>query len=322
MPGGMPAQTGIAAPPTDSGILGPIVPPDGLTVTLGLGASIFDNRYRAGSSRKPSKLRRMDTFVNDNLDRTICDGDLLLQICADNGDTVVHALRDLARETRGFMQPRWRIDGNVPPPRAASGSAAQSLMGFTRWDGESGRHRPGGDGQTRVGPARRRRACVGDRAAAIEVVRVIRMLVELWDQRFDTSEQERMIGRRKDSGAPLSGTVETDLPEYTDDAERCDDATRQPYPRREPPYREDEQEPHPAAWLQLRRGHRQQRQPRHGARSSPASSRTSTASSSPSRDGWPTSRSSTTSRRSAAATTSYLPASADAHDFYASGLLT
>jgi len=34
------------------------------------------------ASRKPKRLRQMDTFVNDNLIETVCDGDLLLQICA------------------------------------------------------------------------------------------------------------------------------------------------------------------------------------------------------------------------------------------------
>ncbi len=206
--GGMPPDAGISAPPTDSGVLGPVVADGGFSMVMSVGSSLFDDRYGL-AARTPKQLRPMDTFVNDNLDPARCHGDLLVQLCGDADDVVLHGLRDIARHTRGAMVPRWRVDGFVSAPRPTG--APRNLMGFR-------------DGTVNPAPAEYDKLIWvgrGDEPAwasggSYQVVRVIRMLVEFWD-RVSLSEQERMIGRRPASGAPLSGTVETDAPNFTND---------------------------------------------------------------------------------------------------------
>ncbi len=210
--GGTPETVGITAPPSDSGVLGPTVPADGLTVTVSLGASAFDDRYGL-APEKPHRLRTMEDFPNDDLDRAACDGDLLLQICAHHPDTVTHALRDIARATRGAMQIRWRKDGFVSPPRPSG--TPRNLMGFK--DGTSAPALATASAPDELvwthGGGREPGWVEG---GSYHVVRVIRMLVEFWD-RVSIHEQENMLGRRRDTGAPLTGTHEHDDPHYETD---------------------------------------------------------------------------------------------------------
>jgi deferrochelatase/peroxidase EfeB len=210
--GGMPPPSGITQPPTDSGTLGPEVPPDGLIVTVGVGASLFDERYGLGG-RAPHRLTTMEPFPDDDLDSALCDGDLSVQFCADSRDTVLHALRDVTRHTRGAMQIRWRLDGFSSPPRPSG--KPRNHLGF-----KDGIANPDTADKRTVdrlvwaGPSTGEPEWTA--GGSYQAVRIIRMLVEFWD-RVSLTEQERMFGRDRDSGAPLDGNRETDVPQYAQD---------------------------------------------------------------------------------------------------------
>jgi deferrochelatase/peroxidase EfeB len=202
----------IDAPPFDSGTLGPDIAPDGLTVTIAFGASLFDPRYGL-AARRPAHLVEMRAFPRDDLDPTRTGGDVLLQIAAGHQDTVSHAVRELVKAVRGELAPRWSVAGFQGAQRGPSPhSSRRNHFGF----------RDGTSNPDATDPKVMERLVWTERGAGepawtadgtYQVVRAIRMHVEFWD-RVGLLEQQEMIGRERDTGAPIGGTEEFENPRF------------------------------------------------------------------------------------------------------------
>ena len=206
--GGTAPNLGVSQPPSDSDVLGPLIPADGLTVTMSVGSTLFDDRYGLAAD-KPLKLAPMVAFPNDSLESAFLGGDLLLQLCANHPDTIHHAIRDITKHTRGGMQLSWKMEGYNSPPRPSGTS--RNLLGF-----KDGTANPAGALASDLVWVDDPREPAWARNGSYVVVRLIRMLVEFWD-RVSINEQETMFGRRRDTGAPLDGTGEFDTPDYKAD---------------------------------------------------------------------------------------------------------
>ncbi len=214
--GGAVAAVDPKLPPLDSGVLGTRVFPDALSVTVSVGASLFDERFGLQAQR-PRALVQMTGFPNDALDADFCHGDLLLQFNANTAETNIHALRDILKTMPEFLALRWKMEGFLPPHtiKKQGRDTVRNLMGFK-------------DGTANLDP---RDTPVMDRlvwtraatdepgwtsGGSYQVVRLIRMLVERWD-RTPLGEQQTIFGRSKAEGAPLGLAGEHDIPNYDAD---------------------------------------------------------------------------------------------------------
>ncbi|MQT62581.1 deferrochelatase/peroxidase EfeB [Pseudomonas sp. FSL R10-0056] len=218
MKGGPVAQVDPKLPPVDSGILGPVVSPDNLTITVSVGESLFDERF-ALAKIKPKHLSRMQGFPNDALDPAQCHGDLSLQFCANTADTNIHALRDIVKNMPDLLLVRWKQEGTVPPQAPVKpGEPAQSARNFLGF--RDGSANPDSNDNTAMNQIVWVQPDSGEPQWAVngsyQAVRIIRNFVERWD-RTPLQEQESIFGRNKASGAPMDGARETDVPDYSKD---------------------------------------------------------------------------------------------------------
>ncbi|MFB8084674.1 iron uptake transporter deferrochelatase/peroxidase subunit [Streptomyces sp. NPDC055992] len=180
--------------------------PSSLTVTFGFGATFFE---RTGLvTHRPPGLDPLPPFSSDHLDAGRSNGDLWVQIGADDALVAFHALRAVQKEAASAATVRWQMNGfNRTPGATAKPMTARNLMG--QIDGTGNPKPTDGDFDKRVFvPGGQDAAYDWLAGGSYAVVRRIRMLLDDWET-LPVERQERVIGRRKADGAPLSGGTET-----------------------------------------------------------------------------------------------------------------
>lgn len=203
----------------------------GLTVTIGFGSTLFENEDgdRFGiASRRPSGLDRLPAFLGDDLNPDLSNGDLCIQACADDPQVAVHAIRNLSRIAFGRARLRWSQLGFGRTSRTTADQATpRNLFGFK--DGTANilaTDSSALDDHVWVA-ASDEPAWLRD--GSYLVARKIAMIVETWD-RVRLEEQNRIIGRDKGEGAPLSGGDEFTEPDFSSAAIHQDSHVRLAHP--------------------------------------------------------------------------------------------
>ncbi|SCK14082.1 iron uptake transporter deferrochelatase/peroxidase subunit [Streptomyces sp. WMMB 322] len=182
--------------------------PSSLTITFGFGRSFFS---RTGlEKQRPRELAPLPDFSGDALDKSRSDGDLWVQIGSNDALVAFDALREIQRQAEGTARVRWQMNGFTRTPGATRRPMTmRNLMGQVDGTNNPERSEPDFDRRIFV-PSSGSPAWMADGSYA--VVRRIRMLLDDWDKK-SRKEQEKVIGRRKSDGAPLSGGTEKTEPD-------------------------------------------------------------------------------------------------------------
>ena len=191
--------------------------PHSLTITVGFGPSLFDERFGL-AGKMPAELTPFGTIPGDAVMKpAISDGDLCIQACADDPQVVFHAIRNMVRAARGTAVLKWSQLGFGRASATGAGQTTpRNLMGFK--DGTNNIHADDTaalDDQVWVGTddtvAGSTSWMVG---GSYLVARKIRMEIESWDT-DPLTDQERIFARNKITGAPLTGGEEFTPVDYT-----------------------------------------------------------------------------------------------------------
>jgi len=204
-----PTEGAPQAPPDDTGeAIG--LSSGGLTITFGFGPGLFRDargRDRFGlAQRRPDALVDLPHFAGDQLDPARSRGDLCIQACSEDPQVAVHAIRNLARIGFGTVAVRWSQLGFGRTSTTSTAQATpRNLFGFKDGTANVKAEQTAALAEHVWVAADDDQAWLG--GGSYLVARRINMHIETWD-RQGLQPQEEVVGRTKDTGAPLSGGTE------------------------------------------------------------------------------------------------------------------
>lgn len=173
--------------------------PSRLTFTFGFGPGLF----RAAGLDSP--VAQLPVFAVDRLEDRWSAGDLLVQLCAEDPLTLTHAQRMTVKDARPFARVRFAQRGFRRAVGAqAEGTTQRNVLGQLDGTANPIPGTPDFDAAVWIpgGPLR---------GGTTLVLRRIRAELESWDA-VDRAGKEFAVGRRLDTGAPLTGVHEHDQP--------------------------------------------------------------------------------------------------------------
>lgn len=179
-----------------------------LTITFGVGPSLFDQPGLGLAHKRPKELTDLPHFPKDQLDPTYTGGDICIQACADDPQVAFHAVRNLIRAASGKVTMKWSQAGfNSYPMKKSKKQTPRNLFAFK--DGTVNVNTKSKTDMNEVVWVQPGETASWMTGGTYLVARRIQMHLETWD-RTALGEQEATFGRHRDTGAPIGLHHEND----------------------------------------------------------------------------------------------------------------
>jgi dye decolorizing peroxidase len=174
---------------------------------VGFGPSLF--RKLGIEDRMPEGLIDLPGFSIDALKEEFSGGDVLIHVAADDPVVLARGVRNLVRDSLPFSTVRWNQAGfSHSPGMVPEGVTHRNLMGQV-----DGTANPALDSEDFDDVVWIKDGPQWIQGGTLLVFRRIAMQLDTWDQLSSVGKGE-VIGRSLKEGAPLTGTKESDLPDF------------------------------------------------------------------------------------------------------------